>query len=152
MLESFEKQKINSWEKRESNYENKENEISEELKAAAKMERVDFLTKEIKSGNQQIKNIMIHMTQVLNAIKILRQQLQLKDENKEKDSISVDQDKKQIEKIKKKLSSYKDEIIKMKDDLIKIEINNLKEGKNKNIDIKKEAEKNINEILKIIEE
>ena len=43
--------------------------------------RTDFLSKEIKSGNNQIKNIMIHMNQVLKAIKDLRNKLQLPNNN-----------------------------------------------------------------------
>ena len=48
----------NHFEKKERNVENKEKEINEELKAAAKMERVDFLTKEIKTGNVLFQGVL----------------------------------------------------------------------------------------------
>ncbi|MFA5211592.1 MAG: hypothetical protein WC414_03820 [Patescibacteria group bacterium] len=150
-MESFEKQKLNRQEKREMSFENREAEQDEELKAAAQMERVDFLTKEIKSGNQQIKNIMLHMNEVLNAIKLLRTQLQLPAKND--DDLSIEQDKKQLEKIKNKIKNYKNEILKMKNDLLKIQIEVLREEKifSEN-DLQNEAEKRVEELLKILAE
>lgn len=151
-MESLEKRKIISREIKERNVESQEKEFSEELKAAAKMERVDFLAKEIKSGSQQIQNIMLHMNQVLNAIKILREQLKLSNNDNE-ESVSIIQDKKQVEKIKIKIKEHKDEILKMKDDLIKIQVNILKEDKNfVGLDIESEAKRQVAEILKILEE
>lgn len=152
-MESFEKQKLNRQEKREMSFENREAEQDEELKAAAQMERVDFLTKEIKSGNQQIKNIMLHMNEVLNAIKLLRTQLQLPTKNDNDSELSIEQDKKQLEKIKNKIKNYKNEILKMKNDLLKIQIEVLREEKifSEN-DLQNEAEKRVEELLKILAE
>jgi len=103
---------------REKNYESKESkeaELDPELKAAAAMERADYLTGEIKSSKKQIQNIVVHMSQVLQALKQLRAQLQLSEDG---DHASLEQDNKRIEELKSKISEHKDELIKMKDELI----------------------------------
>ena len=119
-MDTFEK-KINSNE-RLPNVETtkeiaKEKEITPEAKAAAMMERADVLVKEVKSSKQQIQNIMMNITSVLQAIQALRQQLQLV-VNQDDNISSVEQDKKMIDKLKKKIAGHTDEILKMKEDLI----------------------------------
>ncbi|MBI2437034.1 MAG: hypothetical protein HYV41_04830 [Candidatus Magasanikbacteria bacterium] len=136
---------------RESRESKEGKEMDEAAKAAATMERADFLVKEVKSGKQQIQNIVIHMQQVLSAIQALRQQLQLKND----DAVSsVSQDKKQVEKIKRKIAEHRDEIIKMKDELILAQVEQLREGKAVGTSdefLKKQAEEMIDRIMREVE-
>jgi hypothetical protein len=112
-----------SAEKRESK-EVKEAEVDPELKAAATLERADYLVKEVKSGKQQMQNIVLHMQQVKQAIKKIRQQLQLVT-NGDDDDRSVTQDEAQVEKLKKQITEYSKEIHAMKDDLVAAQITEL---------------------------
>ncbi len=108
---------------REKNYEAKESkeaEIDPELKAAAAMERADYLVGEVQSSKKQIQNIVVHMSQVLATLKQLRQQLQISESETEESSVG--QDKKRIEALKKKIVEHKDELLKMKDELIEGQI------------------------------
>ncbi|MFA6427216.1 MAG: hypothetical protein WCW16_02075 [Candidatus Magasanikbacteria bacterium] len=105
--------------------ESKEKEMDPEAQAAATMERADFLVKEVKSGKQQVQNIMLHMQQVLVAIQALRQQLQLQTDGSVS---SVEQDKKQIETLKKKIIVHKDELLKMKEELINTQVEEIRKG------------------------
>lgn len=114
----FEKNRESARE-RERNYEvkeNKEAETDKELQAAAALERADYLVGEVKSSKKQMQNIMVHMQQVLAAIKELREQLQLAPTSG--DDASVVQDKKRVEQLKHQIAEYKDELSKMKDELI----------------------------------
>ncbi|HAT04005.1 MAG TPA: hypothetical protein DCS29_04520 [Candidatus Magasanikbacteria bacterium] len=105
--------------------ESKEKEVSEDVKAAATMERADFLVKEVKGSKQQIQNIMLHMQQVLQAITALRQQLQIQTDDA---TNSVEQDKERVEKLKEKIAAHKDELLKMKDELITAQAEQIREG------------------------
>lgn len=137
---------------RESRESKESLEMDEQAKAAATMERADFLVKEVKSGKQQIQNIMIHMQQVLAAIQTLRQQLQLKADGTVS---SVEQDKKHIEKVKQKIAVYKDEIVKMKDELITAQIEQIREGENVGLteqQLRVKAEELVEKIMREVEE
>lgn len=96
--------------------EKKEGEKDKELLAAAALERADFLIGEVKSSKKQMQNIMVHMQQVLAAIKALREQLQISNDGA--DDSSVVRDKKRVDELKDKIGEYKDELLKMKDELI----------------------------------
>jgi len=141
-----------SAERARENRESKEGkEMDEQAKAAAAMERADFLTKEIKQSNQQIKNIVIHMQQVLQAIKALRQQLQLAGDD---DISSVEQDKHVIEQLKKKIASHKDELIKMKDELITAQTEELRNGEDAGLSdqlLHEKATAMVEEIMALVE-
>src|SRR3989339_844304 len=104
---------------RERSYETKESreaEENQELKAAAAMERADFLSKEVKSSKQQMQNIVLHMQEVLAAIQELRKQLDLLGDVSVP---SLEQDRQHMESLKKKIEAYSSELVAMKDDLIR---------------------------------
>ncbi len=128
--------------------ENKEGEADPELQAAAAMERADLLVKEVKSGKQKIQNILIHVQQVQQAIRKLRQQLQLADD--EAESSSVQQDQEMIAKLKEEIRGYQDELLKMRGDLIREEIEQLKEGMGVGMtaeELQARAEKSVDEMI-----
>ncbi len=96
--------------------ENKEdNSLDKELKAAAAMERADFLSREVKSNQQQMQNIVVHMQQVIAAIKKLRAELDL---SGNEDSSSVEEDTRRIAKLKTQIQEYRTELEAMRGDLI----------------------------------
>lgn len=132
--------------------EKKEAEIDEELKTAAARERADYLVREVKSSQRQIRNIILHMREVLVALGQLRAQLQLSAQST--NTASIRQDKKRVEKLKKKIQMYKEELLKMKDDLIAEQIANLKQGQAGNASdeiTRRQAEEMVNKIMKEIE-
>ena len=125
--------------------------MSEEAKAAATMERADFLVKEVKSGKQQIQNIMLHMQQVLQAITALRQQLQLQTDET---ASSVEQDKEHMERLKKKIAEHKDELLKMKDELIGAQTEEIRNGEGaglSDIQLRMKAQEMVERIMREIE-
>ncbi|MBI2990028.1 MAG: hypothetical protein HYY51_02440 [Candidatus Magasanikbacteria bacterium] len=101
-------------------------EFGKELEAGAAMERADVLVREVKSSKKQVQNIMIHMQEVLKALKELREQLQL---TQTEEDASVLQDKKRISDLQERISQYKDELKKMRGDLVREQINVLREQK-----------------------
>ena len=112
---------------------------------------MDFRLKEVKSGKQQIQNIVIHMQQVLQTIQALRKQLQIQSDDA---TNSVEQDKKQVEKLKKKIAEYKDEILKMRDELIRSQIERIKQGEEATLSdkqLQEQAENLVNQIMKEVE-
>ncbi|MBD3311833.1 MAG: hypothetical protein GF349_05100 [Candidatus Magasanikbacteria bacterium] len=132
--------------------ESRETEIDDELKAAAAMERADYLVKEVKQNKKQMQNIVLHMKQVQQAIKKLRAQLQLDSDD---DYSSLKQDKKRLDEIKRQIKIYQNEIVKMKDDLIREEYETLKQKAGGNNFDKKElkarAESTVDKMMKEME-
>ncbi len=128
--------------------ESKEGEIDEELKRAAVMERADYLVKEVKSSQQQIQNILVHMQDVLQALAQLKAQLAISDPDEPE---SVKLDKKQIEKIKEKIAGHKDELLKMKDELIEAQLEKLEQEGYAQDELKKRAEQLISQVLEAVE-
>ncbi len=124
-IEQQEKQLTNLRERERSREirETKEGEPNQELKAAAAMERADYLVKEVKQSKQQMQNIILHMQQVMATIKQLLAELQLTDDDLPQ---SVAQDQKRVELLQKRIATYREELIKMKEDLIKEYIETLK--------------------------
>ncbi len=107
---------IETQERSTESRENKEdNKLDKELKAAAAMERADFLTREVKNSQQQMKNITIHMQQVIAAIKKLRAELDLPSSN---DISSIEEDTHRIAKLKAQIQDYRTELEAMRGDLI----------------------------------
>jgi DNA-binding ferritin-like protein len=98
----------------------KEGEKDPELEAAARLERADYLVKEVKSSRQQMQNIVLHMQQVTTLIAQLRKQLKLAEDDG--DPASVEQDKKAIEDLKKKIQEHRAEIEDMQEDLVKAQM------------------------------
>ena len=109
--------------RRERQVESKESKedkgLDKELKAAAAMERADFLSREVKSSQQQMQNIVIHMQQVIAAIKQLRVQLDLPDGE---DVSSVEKDSKRVAKLKIQIQEYRGELESMRDELVNEQI------------------------------
>lgn len=121
-----ETEKIYTQRERERSPEERENarEMEKpEAKAAAARERAEYISKEVKQSRNQIKNIMLNMQAVMQAIKNLRAQLDLKTD----DSVeSVEQDRARLEKLKKQVAKYLDELEKMRDDLVREETERLR--------------------------
>lgn len=110
-MEKEEKMYRNEREKTRETHE----EFSEEAKAAATRERAEYLVKEVKSNTQQIKNIMVHMQHVVQALAILKAQLQVVNEEK---PASVIADAKHIETLKQNIVAHKKELSHMKEEII----------------------------------
>lgn len=129
---SFETEQSNirrSREGRESNAEqreNKEGEVNKELQAAAAMERADVMIREVKSSKKQMQNIVRHIQEVQTAIRNLRAQLQLV--QNDEDDASVVQDKKKIEDLRLKIKGYVEELEKMRGDLVREQMEELQNG------------------------
>lgn len=94
--------------------ENKEAAMDPELKAAAAMERADYLVKEVKSNKKQIANIVIHINQVKKQIAQIRQLLALQHSN---DDNSTAADEAQVQKLKKQIQTYVHEMHNMQGEL-----------------------------------
>lgn len=130
--------------------ESKEAERDPELQAAASKERADYLVKEVKTNQQQMQNIVMHVAQVQQALKKLRAELQLSEQG---DSMSVQQDKARIEALKKQIGEYMGELIAMKEDLIVFEMNELKKGGVVGSDhLRSEAQKRVENMLRTLQE
>lgn len=134
---------------RERNYESKESkeaETDKELQAAAALERADFLVGEVKSSKKQMQNIVVHMQQVLAALKALREQLQISTSTEDN---SIVQDKKRVDELKKKIADYKDELLKMKDELVVAQMQDLQklDANMSDVALRERAEKLVNEIM-----
>jgi hypothetical protein len=126
--------------------ESREAESDEELKAGAAMERADFLVKEVKQSKQQMQNIVLHMQQVTDAIRKLRQELALADSG---GPASVARDKKRIDALKEKIKAYRREILDMREDLIREQAEELKKSgftENANV-LRGEAERLVEELM-----
>ncbi len=135
----------------EVGYETKEGkEADGELKAAAALERADYLVKEVKQSRKQMQNILLHMQQVMNAIRQLRAQLQLADGE---EPSSVAHDKEKTEELKEKIGEYTDEIKSMRLDLIKEQVEELKSEYAGTVieELQKKAELMIDDMIKEIE-
>lgn len=145
---------LESAREKERNYESKESkeaETDKELQAAAALERADFLVGEVKSSKKQMQNIVVHMQQVLAALKALRDQLQI---SASADDNSIVQDKKRVEDLKKKILEYKDELLKMKDELIAAQMEDLQKAHTtlSDVELRDRAEGLVGELLKQIGE
>lgn len=101
---------------KENREEGKELRDDKELKAAAAMERADFLSREVKSSQQQMQNIVIHLQQVIAAIKKLRIQLDLPGNE---DVSSVEEDARRVAKLKIQIQQYRAELESMREELIR---------------------------------
>ncbi|MBP9732278.1 MAG: hypothetical protein KBD29_02350 [Candidatus Magasanikbacteria bacterium] len=114
-METVEKNHHLEREKNKERREEKEGEVSEELKAAATRERAEYLIKEVKSTTKQVQNLVLHIQHVVAAINALKTQLQL---TSKEDPSSVVQDAKMVGVLKQKIIQHKKELVEMKEDLI----------------------------------
>jgi hypothetical protein len=117
------------------------------------MERADLLVKEVKQSKKQMQNIVLHIQQVMQAIRQLRTQLQLVASSD--DPASVKLDKEMIEKLKKKIALYGAELQNMRGDLVREQVEELKNGIGvgwTTEQLQQKAEEMVGEMLKIIEE
>lgn len=111
-----EKKEFSHTEIKAENRENREEkQLDQELKAAAAMERADFLSREVKSSQKQIQNIVLHMQQVIATIKQLRAQLDLPVSN---DASSLEEDARRVEKLKEQIRTHRSELDSMREQLI----------------------------------
>lgn len=102
--------------KAESRESKEDSQFDRELKAAAAMERADFLSREVKTNQKQVQNIMIHLQQVLAAIKTLRAQLDLPISD---EASSVEEDTRRVMNLKKMISEYCAELESLRPELIR---------------------------------
>jgi hypothetical protein len=131
--------------------ETKENKPDAELEKAAALERADLLVKEVKTNKKQMQNILLHVSQVTQAIQQLRAQLQLAASND--DPESVKQDKKQIEVLKKKIAEHQDELIKMREDLVLEQMEELRKGVGVGLsaeELKTRAERDVDSMIETV--
>ncbi len=133
-METVEKNHHLEREKNKERREEKEGEVSEELKAAATRERAEYLIKEVKSTTKQVQNLVLHIQHVVAAINALKTQLQL---TSKEDPSSVVQDAKMVGVLKQKIIQHKKELVEMKEDLIEAL---MKEEGNKSHTIKTKEE------------
>ncbi len=118
MANTFETEKIFSSREREPSRERKENKESKddpELQAAARMERADYLVKEVKSNKNQLQNIALNIAKVQQTLKQLRALLGTSTSS---DDNSILQDKQQAEKIRSQIAEHQQELIHMRDGLV----------------------------------
>lgn len=120
----METEKKYTQQERERIKESKEQEVDPELAKASVMERADILVKEVKTNQKQLQNIALHMQQVMAAIKQLRQQLQIQDDDQ--DPSSIQHDKEKAEQLKKKIGDYIVDLEGMKDDILRDMVKDLK--------------------------
>lgn len=125
-MENQEKERIIR-ENRDLSHENRENKednkMDKELRAAAALERADYLSREVKTSQNQMQNIMLHIQAVLQAIKELRKVLSLPESGAD----SIQEDQRQVEKLRERITGYREELEKMKGDLILEHIKKLHE-------------------------
>ena len=156
---SFESEQSNirrSREARESSVESresKEGEADPELKAAAAMERADVMIREVKSSKKQMQNIIRHIQEVQTAIRKLRAQLQLA--QNDEDDTSVKQDKKQVNELMLKIRGYVEELENMREDLIREQMEELENdmaiGASME-ELKKKAEDMVDDMIRKVKE
>ena len=118
MLNPYESKKIFSSREREPSRESKEmKEMREdpELQAAARMERADYLVKEVKGNKQQLQNIALNIAKVQQTLVQLRQLLGLQTSGEDR---SVAQDQAQIAKIKAQIAKHQQELEGMREGLV----------------------------------
>jgi uncharacterized protein (UPF0335 family) len=92
----------NTTEARDAQVEQKEKAPDEKEKKAAAMERVEKVSKEVQNTQKQMKNIMANMQNVVKAVRAIRAQLQLADND---DIPSVKKDEERLDLLKKRLDS-----------------------------------------------
>ena len=127
--------------------EQKEQEHDPELQAAARMERAEFLSKEVIHSQKQIKNIVRHMQQVKQAIQKIRALLQLSD--KEQAAASLEHDKDRVDTLKKQIHEYQEEIRSMEKDLIDIRQKEIAKNMPQ-LSAKEQYERAIEDVAKLI--
>jgi len=92
----------NSAEARDAQVEINEKTPDEQEKKAAAMERAEKVSKEVQNTQKQMKNIMANMQNVVKAVRAIRAQLQLADND---DIPSVKKDEERLDLLKKRLDS-----------------------------------------------
>ncbi|HAZ28647.1 MAG TPA: hypothetical protein DCY48_02625 [Candidatus Magasanikbacteria bacterium] len=95
----------------------KEGQEHQEGREAAAMERADILVREVKNTKKQMQNILLHVQDVLQAIRALRGQLELAETAG--DPMSIVRDKAHVASLKAKLSTYQKELRNMRGDLLR---------------------------------
>ena len=93
---------------RESSFENKESKEKEEDKQMEAKEKMELTIGEVKNTKQRMKNIMVNMQQVLQAVRKIRQQLGLN--NNDDDIPAVKSDQKTLDELKIKLDGLVDQM------------------------------------------
>ena len=115
MSPELESDRRNRERQREVKETDRESEDNKELQAAAALERADYLTREVKTSQNQMQNIVIHMQQVVAAIKKLRAELDLPTNE---EASSVEEDGRRISKLKIQIQEYRSELESMREDLV----------------------------------
>lgn len=125
MPNQYESEQQFSSREREPSRESKEmKEMREdpELQAAARMERADYLVKEVKSGKQQLQNIALNIAKVQQTLAQLRQLLGTHGNG---DDSSIERDQAQIAKIKAQIAEHQQELSSIREVLVQVYIDEL---------------------------
>lgn len=134
---------------RESSFENKESKEKEEDKQMEAKEKMELTIGEVKNTKNRMKNIMVNMQQVLQAVRQIRQKLGLN--NNDDDIPAVKSDQKTLNELKIKLDGLMNQVDDLKLALKNEEITRLRQL-DLNLD-KNELEKKANiTVAKILEQ
>jgi len=148
MQEEELRKRANAAEGREIGVEsNKEGQENQELKKMGAMERAEKTSREVKSTQKQMQNIMANMQQVVKAVQSIRQQLDLTEPDENIPSVARDQ--KNLQALQKKLANLTGQLGDLKQALLQEEYNDIKiEHSDWSEDqIKQESEKRVSNIL-----
>ena len=148
MQEEELRRRANAAEGREIGVEsNKEGQENQELKKMGAMERVEKTSRELKSTQKQMQNIMANIQQVVKAVQSIRQQLDLTEPDENIPSVARDQ--KNLQALQKKLVNLTGQLGDLKQALLQEEYSDVKKehGDWSEDQIKHESEKRVSQIL-----
>ncbi|MFH1292002.1 MAG: hypothetical protein ABIH87_02290 [bacterium] len=94
-------------ESQELGFEGRESKEQQEDKEMGAKERIEQTVVEVKNTKQRMKNIMVNMQQVIQAVRAIRQQLGLDETG---DVPAVEKDQKTLEQLKEKLAGLEDQM------------------------------------------
>lgn len=148
-LDSAHRRRINTAEGRDLRVETaKEDKEKEELKKAAARERAEKTSREIKSAQKQMQNIMANMQQVIKAVQAIRQQLDLTEPDENIPSVA--RDRRVLDQLQKKLASLSGQLKDLRTALFQEELNEVRQKHGDWLEerLKQEAERLVGARLK----
>ncbi len=141
-------------ESRESGAESDREKAMEQLeKKMGAKERAEKMLGEVKSTQKQMQNISANMQQVVKAVQLIRQQLQLANANSDDDIPSVGQDQKVLAALQKKMFDFKSQLTDLRTALLQEELKAVREEHSDwtGEAVQQEAERRVEEVLKRLE-
>jgi len=118
---------------RESSFENKESKEKEEDKQMEAKEKMELTIGEVKTTKSRMKNIIVNMQQVLQAVRQIRQQLGLN--NNDDDIPAMKSDQKTLDELKLKLDGLMTQVSDLKlalkqEEIFRLRLKNQQDIKN----------------------